>query len=232
MGRTIRSTASVSSAGPFTATGAAASNLSVGSGVSSSSPLWAHLTASAPFRAGHQARYPAGYPRPPVGGLALRVGFPLPFGHRHSLLGHPVPAKPGLPYGRLTGATGPDLDGVSVFRTHELRPGWVPSVPRGRRCSSRSGRLSDRRPPHLSGMSLHPANHPTDKDLALRGINQGFKPFARPVFPSPVAARMERSALGFPPGFAPRRPRANNARQGGDRPSSTDLELQAQLTFR
>jgi hypothetical protein len=33
-----------------------------------------------------------------------------------------------------------------------------------------------------------------------------------------------------PPGFAPRRPRADNARRGGDRSSSTDLELHAQLT--
>src|SRR5215218_2644720 len=32
----------------------------------------------------------------------------------------------------------PDPDGVTAFRTHELRPGWVPSIPRGRRCSPRS----------------------------------------------------------------------------------------------
>jgi hypothetical protein len=30
---------------------------------------------------------------------------------------------------------GPDPDGVSVFRTHELRSGWVPSLLRGQRCS-------------------------------------------------------------------------------------------------
>ncbi len=29
----------------------------------------------------------------------------------------------------------PDLDGVTAFRTRELRPGWVPSLPRGRWCS-------------------------------------------------------------------------------------------------
>ena len=34
--------------------------------------------------------------------------------------------------------------------------------------------------------------------------------------------------LGFPPSFAPRRPGADDARRGGDRPSSTDLELHAQ----
>jgi len=30
----------------------------------------------------------------------------------------------------------PDLDGVTAFRTHELRPGWVPPIPRGQWCSS------------------------------------------------------------------------------------------------
>jgi len=43
-----------------------------------------------------------------------------------------APLTVGLP------AQGPDPDGVTAFRTHELRPGWVPSVPRGRRCSSRT----------------------------------------------------------------------------------------------
>jgi hypothetical protein len=44
----------------------------------------------------------------------------------------------GLPYGRLTGCvrTHPDLNGVSTFRTSEMRPGWVPSLPRGPRCST------------------------------------------------------------------------------------------------
>ena len=29
----------------------------------------------------------------------------------------------------------PDSDGVTAFRTHELRPGWVPPITRGRWCS-------------------------------------------------------------------------------------------------
>ena len=70
--------------------------------------------------------------------LAIRRGFLLPFGHRHSLLGHPIPAEEfGSPHGRPTGPTRPDLDGVTAFRTHEQRPGWAPPIPRGRRCSSR-----------------------------------------------------------------------------------------------
>ena len=56
--------------------------------------------------------------------------------------------------------------------------------------------------------------------------------FARPVFPSPVAARMERAALGLSPWAShPADQEPDDARQGGDRPSSTDLGLHAQLTF-
>jgi hypothetical protein len=51
----------------------------------------------------------------------------------------------------------PDPEGVTAFRTHELRPGWVPPLPRGRRCSPRPSRLLDRRLPLPSGQSLHPA---------------------------------------------------------------------------
>jgi len=71
-----------------------------------------------------------------------------PFGHRHSLLGHPFPAGGlGLPCGRLTGARhAPDPDGVSMLHIHELRPEWVPSKPRGRRCPMRTV-VCDRSPP-------------------------------------------------------------------------------------
>jgi hypothetical protein len=48
----------------------------------------------------------------------------------------------------------------------------------------------------------------------LRSRQGGFTQFARPVFPAPVAARMERAALGLPPGFAPRRPRAGRRTPG------------------
>ncbi len=45
---------------------------------------------------------------------------------------------------------------------------------------------------------------------------RGFTQFARPVFPSPVAARMERAALGLSPGLRtpPTRSRTTHARVG------------------
>jgi len=60
----------------------------------------------------------------------------------------------------------PDLDGVSAFRTHEQRPGWAPSIPRGRRCSPRPIATHGRRLPLRNGQSLHPAIHPTYRDRA------------------------------------------------------------------
>jgi hypothetical protein len=53
---------------------------------------------------------------------------------------------------------------------------------------------------------------------------RGFKQFTRPVFPSPVAAGWNSEPLGFPPSFEPRQLSTDDARRGGDRPSSTDLE--------
>ncbi len=41
----------------------------------------------------------------------------------------------------------PDPDGVTAFRTHESRPGWVLSVAREQRCSSRLERVPNSRPP-------------------------------------------------------------------------------------
>jgi hypothetical protein len=58
---------------------------------------------------------------------------------------------------------------------------------------------------------------------------RGFKQFTRPAIPL-ACGRPDGTGrhLGFPPSFAPRRPGADNARRGGDRPSSTDLKLLAQ----
>jgi len=95
----------------------------------------------------------------------------------------------------------PDLDGVTTFRTRELQPGWVPSLPRGRRCSSRPSRFLDRRLPLCRGQSLHPAPASHRAGLRLTRHQREFKQFTRPAFPSPVTARMERAALGLSPGL-------------------------------
>ncbi len=92
-----------------------------------------------------------------------------------------------------------DPDGVTAFRTHELRSGWAPSVPRGRWCSPRPRRLTAGRLPLRNGQSLHPAQALHHAGLRITRHQRGFKQFARPIFPSPVATRMEQAALGLEP---------------------------------
>jgi hypothetical protein len=120
----------------------------------------------------------------------------------------------------------PDPGGVTAFRTHELRPGWVPSIPRGRRCSSRPRDVLGRRLPLHRGQPLVPA--PSHRQgSASRGINEGSRD-------SPVRSSL---ACGRPGGTGSPRasPRASHpavtgdARRGWDRPSSTDLELHAHI---
>ena len=99
--------------------------------------------------------------------------------------------------------------------THELRPGWVASIPRGRRCSSRPEDMPDRRLPLHGGQSLDPAPSVPSAGVRFTRHQRGFKQFTRPVFPSPAAARMERAATqASPEASAPRRPGADDARQG------------------
>jgi hypothetical protein len=187
--RTIRSRSwSVSSAGPFAATLVAVSDLSVGSGVVVIFSSLAHLTASARFR----ARAPGPVSGRLCGTAAWRgrpscPGFPLRFRCRRSLLGHPIPAGGlGLPHGRLTGHARrrvPDLDGVTAFRTHELRPGWAPPIPRGRRCSSRPRDVLSRRLPLDGGQSRSPCSRIPPAGLCFTRHQRGFTQFTRPVFP-------------------------------------------------
>jgi hypothetical protein len=73
----------------------------------------------------------------------------------------------------------PDLDGVSAFRTYELRPGWAPSVPRGRRCSPRPRPLLGRRLPLHCDQSLSLANRPTGGMLLNEASTKGSRVLAR-----------------------------------------------------
>jgi hypothetical protein len=72
-----------------------------------------------PYRAGHQARYPASYTQHWGRSRYAALRFPVAFGNRHSLLGASCPAR-GFrpPYGRPTAAPNGDTDPreVSTFR--------------------------------------------------------------------------------------------------------------------
>jgi hypothetical protein len=148
------------------------------SGLRSSSSPQAHLTASARFR----VRAPGPGIRPVIRHDRLeepttRRGFPSPFGHRHPLLGHPVPAEElGPPCGRLTGrpiAPGPRR-GYRVPHGGAATGVGAPSTPRTA-VLPRPSRLLDRRLPLRNGQSLHPAALPIDRVLASRGIDEGSR---------------------------------------------------------
>jgi hypothetical protein len=151
----------------------------------------------------------------------------VPFGHRHSLLGHPVPARElGPPHGRLTGP-------------HRRRT--PTGLPRSARTSCDRG-----------GRPLYPGDngaHPDRGDFQPGACRStAASPFSPPPIPPARMLLNEANedshevrpsglplACGRPggagrpwtyaSGFAPRRPGADDARRGGDRPSSTDLEL-------
>lgn len=111
---------------------------------------------------------------------------------------------------------GPDPDGVSMFHTREIRPGWVPPMPRGRRCSPGLIPRFSRRLPLPNGQSLNPA-HPTHQQgLGMTRCQRRFTQFTRPVFPLPVAPRWNRSPWAFPRASDPAV--TSDARRGGDRP--------------
>ncbi|MFL5859913.1 MAG: MFS transporter [Solirubrobacteraceae bacterium] len=92
-----------------------------------------------------------------------------------------------------------DPGGVSTFRTHELRPGWVPSLLRGWWCSPRPEAITGQRLPHHSGLSLDPAT-----TFHLCGVpldeasTEGSHEFTRLIFPSPVATGWIGSPSAFP----------------------------------
>ncbi len=140
-------------------------------------------------------------PRPrPGGGRTAGPGFPLPFGGRHSLLGHPFP--PGIPpllrsaYRHQV----PDHDGVSTFRTHEIRPEWAPSVPRDLRCSRGPGPFPGPPPAALPRHgSCHPGPAVTYPELSLTRHQSRVHLIRPPGLPLTRGPRMTRGTLRLYP---------------------------------
>ena len=103
---------------------------------------------------------------------------------------------------------GPDPDGVATFRAHELRPGWVPSLPRGLRCPHGRQVIPGRRTPPCSGPSLYPRPATHHRRLLITRHHQGFTVVHPSGLPLTCGPRVERETLGLiPPGFTPRRHR-------------------------
>jgi hypothetical protein len=125
--------------------------------------------------------------------------FPLPFGGRHSLLGHPVPPGDSVPLTiGLPRRTGADPDGVSVFRTHETQLGWAPSIPGGSGVHAtvpRSAVAACRFPAASPG---HPGLATRPGELGLTGHHRGFTGIRPSSLPLACGPGTEPAPLGFP----------------------------------
>jgi hypothetical protein len=117
------------------------------------------------------------------------AGFPLPFGHRHSLLEHPFPPRScapltiGLPGQDSRAFLVLDPDGVSTFHTSDIRPDWVPSKPRDHAVLFRPmlGPRSSRAP-SARGQVLPPRSTSHHRSSPSRGVIKGSLTSTRPVF--------------------------------------------------
>ena len=177
------------------------------------------------FTPGHQARYPASYAAPPAGepGKTAR-GFLLPFGRRHSLLGHPVPpgdSAPltiGLPHRQQAARTRAGFPCSARVRRGR---GRAPSVPRGRRCLH--GHVCIPYPPPAALQRLVPVTPVQQPVPGCSSHEASARVHWRsplPAFPSPVTPGRIGGPLGFTPGFTPGWAGPSRACRGGDGPQA------------
>jgi hypothetical protein len=131
----------------------------------------------------------------------------------------------GLPHGRLTGPCHqePDPNGIVTLCMQEIRPGRVPSMPRGRWCSHGRNGIIGRHLPLLRGQSLYPGATNHHPGPSVTRHHRGFMEFTLPAFPSPVTP----DGMGVL-GLVPRASHpavTSSACRGGDRQLSTSPDL-------
>src|SRR6187397_2495118 len=137
------------------------------------------------------ARYPASYPATATWRSSHdRCGFLSAFAHRHSLLGHPVPARGFRHPLRL------------AYRTCEKRPGWVPSLLRGGGVVPATETLMTGACRFSTASPLPPLQHPIGEGWDHEAYEDSLT-FTRPAFPSPVVPGWNGNPSASSPGFAP-----------------------------
>src|SRR6478752_4437635 len=207
--QSIASQSRWSSSGPFTTpttTDVAvclvvmASNLPFGSGAIVSVSAQAHLTRVSTL-SGRASPYPASCPGPSTEEPSRVSRFPAAF-RPSAFASRVILCPPGnWSSSRSTDRTcwRPDPDGVTTFRAHELRPGRVPPVSRGRRCSTRSA--SNPRPAPAASQRPAPKPH-LDQPIGGDAFNETSTE-VHAIHPSGLALtcgpRMEREPLGLNP---------------------------------
>jgi hypothetical protein len=141
-------------------------------------------------------------------GRPRRRGFLSSFDHRHSLVGHPVPAEDFHPSSRSAyqaSAEASTRTPTGFPRSAHPSHGRVgcPLYPETTRCSADRSDPSGRRAPPLPGArSYRPGAHPISRSCLLRGVVKGSLAFTRPAF-SPARSSLDgtRTALGTLPGL-------------------------------
>ena len=131
----------------------------------------------------------------------------MPFGHRRSLFGHPIPAEEFRPpHGRPTGPKAGPRRGYRVPHTRAATgldalytPGTTVLTRTDRPDRTASAAFSAARP-------YTQLQRSTSAGFCFTRHQRGFKQFIRPVFPSPAAPGWNGRRFGFPPSFEPRRP--------------------------
>ena len=167
-------------------------------------------------------------------GPDCRRGVPVAFRRTGiGFLGHPCPAgELSRPHGRPTRhhpVPGPRRG--STFRTHEQRPGWVPSRPRGRRCpprplpNARSPPAASQRRGPCTPVLLPPAG--AQRNEASSRVHWRSPVRSSPCLWSPGGA----GALGLLP-EASHPAVTSDARPGGDRPWALAWDYAADTTNR
>jgi hypothetical protein len=148
--------------------------------------------------------YPASYPGRPAKARLSRPGFPVAF-RPPAFASWSSCARqgtgPSLRSAYRSLLPGPDPDGVATFRAHELRPGWVPSLPRGLRCPHGRQVIPGRRMPPCSGPSLYPRPATHHRRLLITRHHQGFTVVHPSGLPLACSSRVEREPSGFFPGL-------------------------------
>jgi hypothetical protein len=112
------------------------------------------------------------------------AGFLLPFGCRHSLLGHPVPPRDSAPLTiGLPRQPARTRAGFPCSARARCGWGWAPSIPRGRRC------LHGQVPSLTAACRLaaagpcHPGATTCPGESSSRGISEGSLASPCPAFP-------------------------------------------------
>ena len=105
----------------------------------------------------------------------------------------------------------------------QVRPGWAPSVPRGRWCAPARPDSSGRHPPPCNGRPLSPAGASHRAEVPMTRRHRGFTCVHPSGLPQPVTPGWNRDPWAFP--RASHLAVTRDARRGGDGPCARDRTL-------